>query len=91
MSFSCRLLGHSKKYVGVKDIEWVDTYGSLKVPCAHGYCFINNCDTCKTTVQIARWVCACGAAGETYIKRGTGIFAVHFGKLVPDEKRWANA
>ncbi len=86
MSVLHRLIGHAERYVGVVDLDVM----KWRPPCAHGKQFLDHCDVCKGSVQIARWVCDCGVAGETYIKRGTGIFTVQFGKLVPDEKRWAN-
>lgn len=84
------LTGHKKKYVGVEDIVWVGDAGVLERPCPHEHSCLVHCSTCGKSVQIARWVCECGSMGETYIRQGTGIYRVDFGKLVPDEKRWAN-
>lgn len=86
----CWLTGHSKKYVGVEDVIWEGEFGLLDRPCSHDKKSLFQCDICGKSVQIARWVCECGQMGETYIPHGTGIYRVDFGKLVPDEKRWAN-
>lgn len=86
----CGLFGHDKKYVGIEDIVLDEDRNYLKRACAHGNVFLNHCRTCGDSLQVARWVCECGVMGETYIKIGTGIFKAEFGKLVPDEKRWAN-
>ena len=86
----CWLIGHKKKYVGVEDIVWADDSGSLKRPCVHDHAWLKHCRVCGKSVQIARWVCGCGMMGETFIAQGAGIYRVEFGKLVPDEKRWAN-
>ena len=86
----CWLTGHKKKYVGVEDIVWADDSGSLKRPCVHDHAWLKHCSVCGKSVQIARWVCECGMMGETFIAQGAGIYRVEFGKLVPDEKRWAN-
>lgn len=91
MSLLCRFGAHRRKYVGVANIEDVTFAAKWGRMCSHGYYGRENCLTCSKTSQIARWVCVCcGAMGERYIKRGQGVFTVTFGKLVPDEKRWAN-
>lgn len=80
------LFGHPRKYVaavplkfdfynGVGDPRY-ETSGGITVSYSH----------------IARWVCAnenCKGMGEHPIE-GPGAWTVSFGKLVPDEKRWAN-
>lgn len=85
----CCLLGHKKKYVGVEDrLDKTEIYPKY---CAHQHQFIKHCDFCWNVLQIARWVCErCDAMGERIIRRGEGLFKVHFGELVPDEKKWAN-
>jgi hypothetical protein len=85
----CWLFGHEKKYVGVEDrLEKKDAYPK---DCPHGWSFIKYCNFCLNVMQIARWFCQrCPKGGETYIWRGEGLFTVQFGKLVPDEKKWAN-
>jgi hypothetical protein len=90
MRLPCWLGGHTKNYVGVEDVVWKDEYGVLERPCSHDRTWLKHCDICGKSIQIARWFCLCGEMGETFIRVGTGIFKVEFGKLVPDEKRWAN-
>lgn len=89
MSILC-LFGHRRRtYVGVADVR--DVWASLAgKPCVHGMQFVQHCDVCYRSAQVARWVCDCGAMGEQFIRRGRGIFKVHMGDLVPDEKRWSN-
>jgi hypothetical protein len=86
----CGLFGHEKKYVGVEDIVWEGEYGLFERPCVHDEIGMKWCSVCGKSCQVARWVCSCGFMGETYIRIGAGMFKVEFGKLVPDEKRWAN-
>lgn len=85
----CFFFKHRRKYVGVQDFRVDDLDISLK--CMHGFYGLDYCDTCRATVQFARWTCdRCGKMGEDRIMKGQGIFTVSFGMLVPDEKRWAN-
>jgi hypothetical protein len=90
MSLRCLFFGHRRKYVGVEDIVWNTDMGFLEKRCPHGYATLYNCDICGKSNQIARWVCPCGSMGERYIRISEGVFTIHFGRLVPDEKRWAN-
>lgn len=86
----CWLVGHRHHYVGVENIVWKDDSGYLAHPCPHDYLFLKHCNKCRDTAQIARWMCRCGKMGETYIREGQGMFKPEFGRLVPDEKAWAN-
>jgi hypothetical protein len=90
MRFPCWLVGHCQMYVGVEDIVWVGEFGELERPCVHNRPWLKCCDICGKSIQIARWYCPCGVMGETFIPKGKGLFRVEFGRLVPDEKRWAN-
>ena len=83
------LFGHKKKYVGVEDrFDKSDPYPK---ECMHGPRWTSHCTFCKNVAQIARWVCErCQKMGQTPIWLGQGVYTVHFGKLVADEKRWAN-
>ena len=85
----CWLFGHKRKYVGVEDrFDKRDPYPQ---ECPHGYKFTTHCDFCMNVMQIARWFCErCTKGGEHAIRRGEGLYTVSFGKLVPDEKKWAN-
>lgn len=89
MTFLCWLRGHEKKYVGVEDrLDKTEHYPKY---CVHQHQFIRHCDFCWNVLQIARWVCErCDVMGERNVRRGEGLFTVSFGKLVPDEKKWAN-
>jgi len=92
----CWLFGHKKRYVGIRDQEKGDPQRLMrfKDKCVHGYWYYDHCGQCMDTVQVAMWVCdrrGCIGMGTTPIKNGTGLFAVHFGALVPDEKRWSNS
>jgi hypothetical protein len=85
----CWLLGHKRKYVGVEDrFDKSEIYPKY---CPHEHQFIRHCHFCWNVMQIARWVCErCPKMGELPIRKGEGVYTVHFGKLVPDEKKWAN-
>lgn len=73
------LFGHLKEYVAVR-LGWCNVaYMMLIFPVI---------DTVKGTT--ARWVCkrdGCGAMGEDTFR---GTMAIHHGKIVPDQKAWAN-
>jgi hypothetical protein len=86
----CWLFGHRKEYVGVEAVVWTGPYGDLPRPCVHGYTFLNHCDVCGKSSQVARWYCPCGEMGQTFIPIGKGLYRVYMGQLVPDEKAWAN-
>ncbi len=89
MDIRCWFLGHRKKYVGVQDL--LDKTEIYPKYCIHQCQFIRHCDFCWNVLQIARWVCErCSVMGEKSIRRGDGLFMAYFGKLVPDEKKWAN-
>lgn len=83
------LFGCDKKYVG---IEEVPLRRDDNRQCPHGWYKIwEHCDFCKVFGQVAHWVCRrCEKMDRTIIRRSSGVFMVEFGKLVPDEKRWAN-
>lgn len=78
---------HRRRYVGVVKVERKDPYPGY---CPHHEQWISCCGTCRSSSQVARWVCACGAMGERYIRMKDGVFMVRFGELVPDEKTWGN-
>lgn len=91
----CFVLGHDKRYVGIRDQEKGDPerLERFKEKCIHGFLYYDHCDTCQSTAQIANWVCSrggCDGMGRTIILRTKGLFRVDYGYLVPDEKRWAN-
>ena len=87
--FGC-LFGHDKEFVGVEKIVWIDESGSLERACKHGHRWLSHCNTCGKSSQIARWMCRCGVMGEIFVPVGHGLFKVHMGALVPDDKAWAN-
>lgn len=91
----CYILGHTKRYIGIRDQEKgdPDRLERFKERCSHGHLYYDHCDECQSTAQIANWVCArggCNVMGRTSILKTKGLFKIDYGYLVPDEKRWAN-
>lgn len=82
--FLCSLaFGHRKRYVAI-----VLKSGFSCSRITHSYHYM----AIEEPTQVARWVCdRCGKMGEYCLGQEIkGTWTVSGGRLVPDEKRWAN-
>lgn len=82
------VLGHRQKRYLSMDLHGKYNAQNLFVPRCR--CWAGDCEFSDYHRFLMRWFCdACGSMGERCWDK-TGEWKLEHGKIVPDEKRWAN-